>query len=334
MCTGIKVISKENHCFWGRTQEFDVPLQYVLEIIPRDYMLPCQTLCQVKYAVMGVGMREGTMLADGINEKGLSGGSFYFGNDNHYAQTEEIVQNGKKPVRGEEFFTWILTRYSSVEEIKENLNKDIAVSNEKGALGIALPQHAVFHDGTGSSIVVEPSIEGEFRIFDDPIGVITNQPSFDWHLKNLYNYGNLSPKINKIKDLNGTQILSSGKGSGFFGMPGDFTPQSRFIRAVFLSAYAEQVEDEFAPMSAFHILNNFDIPKGVIETVSFGVPQHTQYTSVYDCERKILYYHNYYNRCVQKLELLEEDICKKEITMFEIQEHQEIIDARKHILTK
>lgn len=337
MCTGVKVITNENHCFWGRTSEFDVPVDYKIIVLPRGYKLNFQTPGEVKYGTIGV---EGTLgqgenikgeccLYDGVNEKGLSGGTFAFGVDNRYGDSDEIIRRGKKPLLGEEFFTWILTRYSSVQEIKDHLNEDIAVSNKLGALGVALPQHCVFHDTTGASIVVEPTGDCEFKIFDNPIGVITNNPDFEFHMTNLRNYVGLSNKIDKAIKVNGQEIASAGRGSGLFGIPGDFTPQSRFVRAAVLSSLADQPDDSFAPALVFHLLNTADIPKGAIEIVAFNSPYYTQYTSAYDCERKIIYYHNYYNRCIQKVDLTEEDMAKDTITRYQIQMTEEIIDLRK-----
>lgn len=329
MCTSVRIKSTENHCFWGRTQEFDVPIDYEFVTIPKNYKITdLLSPCEVKYGFMGVGINDATIVGDGINEKGLSGGTFYFGNENRYGEIEKIHEMGKTPLCGEEVCTWVLARYGSVQEIKDHLNEDIAVANEKGCLGGILPQHTVFHDRTGTSVVVEPSLDYEFRFFDNPLGVMTNQPSFDWHIKNLYNYCGLSQRIIPKTELCGQEVLSSAKGNGLFGMPGDFTPQSRFVRAAFLSAFIEETDDAHGVESVFHILNNFDVPRGVIETVAFDTPHHTQYTSAYDLEHNVMYYHHYHNRCVQKLELREEDIVKDTVSRFSIRQKEEIIDAR------
>lgn len=328
MCTSVRIKSKENHCFWGRTQEFDIPVSYGFVEVPRNYVIEDTfTPCEVKYGFMGVSSGD-LVVIDGINEAGLSGGTFYFGDENKYGDKEQIRKMGKNPLRGEEVCTWILARYKSVQEIKEHLNEDIAVANEKGSMGIALPQHTVFHDRTGASVVVEPSLDYEFKMFDNPLGVMTNQPGFDWHLKNLYNYCGLSPKIQPKAEWNGQEILTSGHGNGLFGLPGDFTAQSRFVRAAVLSSFLEETTDEKAPGAVFHILNSFDVPKGAIETVAYDIPTHTQYTSAYDLENRILYYHHYDNRCIQKLQMKEEDLEKDTVSRFKIQEQEEIIDVR------
>lgn len=328
MCTSVRIKSTDNHCFWGRTQEFDIPIHYEFVTIPRNYTITdLLSPCEVKYGFTGVGINDLDVVGDGINEKGLSGGTFYFGNENRYGEIEKIREMGKTPLCGEEVCTWVLARYSSVQEIKDHLNEDIAVANEKGKLGGILPQHTVFHDRTGASVVVEPSLDYEFKFFDNPLGVMTNQPSFDWHIKNLYNYCGLSQRILPKTELCGQEVLSSAKGNGLFGMPGDFTPQSRFVRAAFLSAFIEEVDDTKATAAVFHILNNFDVPRGVVETVAFDTPHHTQYASAYDMEHNVMYYHHYNNRCVQKLELREEDIVKDTVSRFAIQEEEEMIDA-------
>lgn len=331
MCTSVRFMSNQNHCFWGRTQEFDVPLHYTLNAIPRGYVLPTETPCEVKYGIVGVGGLDFDFLADGVNEAGLCGGTLYFGNEFRYGKTEDIIKRGKKPVRGEEVLTWILARYATVDEIKENLNKDIAASDTIGTMGVALPQHSVYFDKTGKGIVVEPSGDYEFKIYDNPIGIMTNQPSFDWHMKNLYNYVGMSRKILPGIEVQGEKLLSSGKGNGLFGLPGDFTPQSRFVRAAVLSSLADTPDDDMGISSVFHVLNSFDIPKGVIETVAFNTPHHTQYTVAYDCENRTLYFHNYTNRCIQKLAMREEDMSGSEVVRYAVQDTEEYIEVKNKI---
>lgn len=329
MCTSIRIESEGKNFYWGRTQEFDMPLNYQAVIIPRDYKIDqLESVCEVKYAFAGIGMEGADGVIDGVNEKGLSGGSFYFDHEYNYGDAGEIRKLDKKPLRGEEVVTWILARYGSVREIKEKLNRDVAVSNSKNIMDMSLPQHCSFHDRTGESVVIEPSKDKEFKIFDNPLGVMTNQPSFDWHLKNLQNYTGLSQKIDSGINLNGLNVLGSGKGSGLFGLPGDYTPQSRFIRAAILSAFADRPVDEQAIEHIFHILNSFDITKGVISPLAYDIPQHTQYTSAYDMEKNIVYVHTYGNRAIQSFRLEQEDYIGDSIIRMDLKNEQTVIELR------
>ncbi|MEI5994730.1 hypothetical protein A5880_002316 [Enterococcus sp. 4G2_DIV0659] len=301
MCTGITVKSKAGKCYWGRTQEFNLLLDYDGAIIPRNYMLSLSLEnVQTRFAAMGVSIAEHPLLIDGINENGLMGGSFYFGNYNRYIEAEMIRSAGKIPLAGAEFVTYALTNYASVQEIKERANQDTAIAITDNMF--CIPQHYVFQDDTGS-VVVEPSVEGGYEIYDNPVGVFTNSPKFDWHLTNLQNYVGLSDQIAPDVQMEELHVFSNGKGSGLRGIPGDFTPQSRFIRAAYLKHFSESIEDDQAIDQLFHILNSFDIPKGVVKVTNEKDVQYTQYTSAYDNEEKKMYIHLYTNRMIQTLSL-------------------------------
>jgi hypothetical protein len=85
--------------------------------------------------------------------------------------------------------------------------------------------------------VIEPLNKG-LKIYDNPLGVVTNAPTFDWHMTNLRNYINLSATNVPAVDMGGITLAQFGQGSGLRGLPGDFTPPSRFVRAVAFSQSA------------------------------------------------------------------------------------------------
>ena len=99
------------------------------------------------------------------------------------------------------------------------------------------PVHVVVYDKTGASIVIEP-LDGKLKVYDNPLGVITNSPTFDWHMINVRNYVALNPRNVPPVTINGTTFRNMGQGSGMLGLPGDFTPPSRFVRASVFSATA------------------------------------------------------------------------------------------------
>ncbi len=118
---------------------------------------------------------------------------------------------------------------------------------------------------TGNSIVVEP-VEGELKVFDNPTGIMTNSPGFEWHITNLRNYVNLSPVNKDSAEALEETVNSFGQGSGWLGLPGDPTPPSRFIRAASFVASVKTGETaDDALRATKHVLNNFDIPAGWIQ---------------------------------------------------------------------
>ena len=118
---------------------------------------------------------------------------------------------------------------------------------------------------SGKAIVIE-YLKGELKIFDAPLGVITNSPSYDWHETNLRNYINLSPVAIPDKKIGDLDFKPLGGGSGMIGLPGDFTPPSRFVRAVAFSKTARPTNTgEETMYELFRILDNFNVPLGAAE---------------------------------------------------------------------
>jgi choloylglycine hydrolase len=188
--------------------------------------------------------------------------------------------------------------------------------------------HYVVQDASGAAIVIE-YIDGRLRVFDNPLGVITNAPTFDWHMTNLRNYVKMSPTVAPPLKLDGMTLSSFGQGSGMLGIPGDFTPPSRFVRAV---AYGQSVEPvasgEEVVLQAFHILNNFDIPKGSVrdklDAQGNVVCEQTQWTSVCDLKAKRFYFRTFENSRIRSLDLMSMNVDGKEIVTISMQGHEEI----------
>lgn len=143
MCTGVQVISKENHTFWGRTQEFDTFLPAKAGVVPRGYLIDyfLNEPFKAIYAAAGPIVHEildGKLkiyFLDGMNEKGLTGGSFTFGNDYcKFSSVAEIKSLNKQPIRGEEFLTRTLLTCKDCADLQDRL-KRLILSDEPNLLG-------------------------------------------------------------------------------------------------------------------------------------------------------------------------------------------------------
>ena len=138
---------------------------------------------------------------------------------------------------------------------------------------------------------------------------MSNSPAFDWHMTNLRNYVSFSPVNRPPLDLGSVKVLGFGQGSGMLGIPGDFTPPSRFIRAVAYSASVLPAKTgSEAVLQAFHILNNFDIPKGATREAAKDehgniVADYTLWTSVIDLRAKRFYFRTYENSQIRSVDL-------------------------------
>ena len=182
-------------------------------------------------------------------------------------------------------------------------------------MGFVPPCHYIVNDAGGRCVVLE-YVGGELKIHDNPLGVITNSPTFDWHVTNLRNYVNLTVNNVPPVDIAGIKLPSFGQGSGMLGLPGDFTPPSRFIRAVAFSQSALPVATAHeGVLQAFHILNQFDIPKGAARGVDNGkeVADYTLWTSASDLTNLRYYFRTFDNSRIRMIDLKKMDLDAKEI---------------------
>lgn len=302
MCTGIRLIADDSSVVCARTLEFAKNIESQIMVIPRNLQLTGSGLVwKSKFAAMGTNASGETGIIDGINEKGLAGGLFYFP---EFAQYQEATSS-EKFLAPWEILTWILTNCVTIDEVKKELSNIKVTNTVFDAWGIIPPIHAIIHDPFGNSLVIE-YIKGNLVLTDNPLGVLTNSPAFDWHIINLRNYINLSAFNISELELKNIKLTPLGQGSGMLGLPGDFTSPSRFIRAV---AYSQSVvnikNDKDAIKTAFHILNLFDIPYGSVRQKEDSKVhcELTQWTSATDLKNKIYYIHTYDNRNVQIFEL-------------------------------
>lgn len=266
-----------------------------------------------KYGVVGISVQDDSLIGEGINEKGLSSGVFFFPGYGKLATFtgEHLGQS----INDMDIVKWILTNFTTVEEVKREITKlnivPIIIEN-----GTPSPTgHWRVADKNGDNIVIEIVNNGEIKIYDNPVGVITNSPDFDWHLTNLNNYVNLTLDKDKGFSLGKQSISPFGAGTGFLGLPGDITPPSRFVRASF---YANNLpvllNNQEGIEQAFHILNNFDIPIGMSNADKNKIPKEltsaTQWTTAANLNEQKFYYKTMYNQNIRMIDLTKIDFKK------------------------
>lgn len=311
-CTGIRLKAADGAVVYGRTVEFGVDVLSMGEILvlPRGTTLRGAAaggrpglVWTSKYLAGGAGLKGEMVLGDGVNEKGLAVGAFY-----HPGYAEYPKPDASDDVRSLgpfDFPTWLLTSFETVAEAKAALADVIVADAPFGPWGFTPPLHYVIHDAKGHCLVVEVT-GGKLKHFDNPLGVITNSPTFDWHLTNLGNYVKLTPVNAPSLRIGGVETRGFGQGSGMLGLPGDYTPPSRFVRAVALASSALPGKDAAeTAQQAFHVLANFDIPRGAIvakegNQVGYDI---TQYTVVSDTRHSRYYFHTYTDRRVRVVDI-------------------------------
>ena len=326
-CTGIRLAANDGSVVYGRSMEWGAfDLNSRVAIIPRGYAFVGQTpdghngkQWTGKYGVVGLDMLGKNVLADGMNERGLAAGLFYHPGFAEYMEYER--EQAGNTITAVDMVTYILSQFSTVDEVSQGIPDVRMVAVVEKAIGIPVQAHWMITDASGQSIVIE-YLDGELHVFDNTLGVITNAPDYPWHITNLRNYVNLSPVAVPAGELEDLNFSPLGAGSGMIGLPGDFTPPSRFIRAVAWTQTARPTETSGETMyELFRILDNFNLPLGSAEgsekahEMLAGMRSSTIWTVGYDLSERILYYHTQHNRRVRMLRLSEIDFAKNPDTI-------------------
>lgn len=323
-CTGIRLIAEDGTVVYARTLEFATDLHSEILVVPRGLARTGTTpdgengrKWTTKYACVGANGVGLPILVDGVNEKGLAAGLFYFPGSAGYMKYTAADAN--KTIAPWQLGSWILENFSTVDEVRQNLGTILVADVVLKAWGFTPPVHCVVHDASGKSIVIE-YVDGTLHVHDNPLGTMSNSPTFDWHMTNLRNYVNFSLVNRPPVKVGSLTLTGFGQGTGMLGLPGDFTPPSRFVRAV---AYSTSVlpskTGDDSVLQAFHILNNFDIPKGSAregEKDEHGniVADYTLWTSASDLKARRYHFRTHENSQIRSVDLMKMNLDTPSIT--------------------
>lgn len=289
MCTTIGFLNKKGIVF-GRTLEIGMKLPqnplYVPPDISFDKDLDGKDIVS-KYSIIGSSFFNIVSFGDGMNSAGLVGSANYYPK---YASFASEKSKDKRNIHTKNVLSIFLATCKNIEEVR-TLAKDLLVLSEDGNGEKSNEMHYFFMDQTGKGIVLEPN-NGILEVKENDIGVMTNAPNFEFHKLNLSNYVSLTNKNYDENKFTNYTALKFGEGSGMLGIPGDFTPTSRFVRAAyFVSKTKKDLDVEESVLQAFRILSQFDIPDFSVGEENFDK---TVYTAVFDYVNNKYYvkYHN------------------------------------------
>ena len=323
-CTGITLVAEDGAVVFGRTQEwgtFDLLSRVV--IIPRGYALQTEMpdgkkglAWKTKYGAVGLDVLERNLLIDGMNEKGLSVNLFYNEGFTKYAEYDPSKASQSVPILA--LAPYLLTNFETVDEVRKVIADLPVVGVHEEVIGGPPPLHMIVTDQSGKAIVVE-FVNGITTIHDAPLGVITNGPNYDWQITNLLNYANIDVPLphRRVEDL---RSIKFGAGARLYGLPGDLTSPSRFLRAAAYASTARKTADGKETMyEVFRILDNFNLTVGTAaaegggELKQEGMRSSTIWTTVYDTRNLVLQYHTMHNRRVRQVDYQKIDFDAKEI---------------------
>ena len=304
MCTAATYKTKD--FYFGRTLDYEFSYNEEITITPRNYEFKFRNKGSISnhYAIIGIAyMAENYPLYyDAINEKGLGMAGLNFVGNAYYNEQEE----GKDNIAQFEFIPWILSQCATVKEAKVLIEK-INILNVSFNDQLPLSQlHWIIADAE-SSITVEAVKEG-IKVYDNPVGVLTNNPTFDKQLYALNNYINLSNKSPRNTFATDLKLQQYSRGMGAIGLPGDLSSQSRFVRATFVKMNSVSTDEENESVSQFfHILNSVDQQRGCCQ-LDDGKYEITIYTSCCNATKGVYYYTTYNNHQITAVNMHKEDL--------------------------
>lgn len=335
-CTGIVNQAMNGDTVYARTLEFGQDLlSFDLLFVPRgiEYRAQSQEEGQQgarwtsQYAHVGFSPFGMSIVADGLNEKGLACGAFYFPG---WAKYEQPSSEASHTISNLDFVSWVLGNFSTVSEVIDALKVTKVVGVMFKPWGTIPPLHYIVVDQRGNKVVIE-YVKGTLNLHELPLSTITNSPSYDWHMINARNYIGLRALNHPTINIQGKEISYFGQGSGAIGLPGDFTPPSRFIRAAFLNQVVLPAKEGLAGVErAFKILNQFDIPKGAIREKGENgkdIYDETQWTSAADLTSRRYFYHTAKNRVIQFVNLKELNLNAQKIQSLSINTSEAFVDV-------
>ena len=325
MCTGIRLTADNGDVVYARTLEFDTPLPECIGYFPRGQRFVGETNTGTDgkkwtnaYAFGGNVLIVGgthSVGSDGINEKGLTAGIFNLPGFTEFSPVS--AANRDKAIASWQLVLYVLGTCATTDEARAALLSGDAVvvdtdfpftPTTKGQL----PQHMRVGDASGKTIICEwHTPDQPPTILESPSGCVTNPPRFEFHLNNWEHFKSLSPYNPTGPITPGSQDYKITMGNGYVGMPGGSNSPDRFIRANLYSrdSYPGATGAD-AVWTAWHVMNNFDLPRGILRNVTDKGVESTEYTlwtSVSDTKNLKYYYRVHENPAIYELDLTTQD---------------------------
>src|SRR5277367_2201901 len=327
-CTSLVFKAQDGTTIYARTMEWGASdLKSELVLVPHGMAFhsligngETGMAWKNNYGFVGVNAASLPYATDGMNEAGLTVGVLFYPGFAEFQ--EQDAKQQATTISSVDVANYLLSNFATVEEARQAMPKIRVVRNPdiEKEFGVPIPIHYVVTDAAGGSIVIEYT-KGTLAIYDNKIGVMTNSPNYDWHLLNLRNYSSLRAMGEPAsRNIDGVSLAPFGAGSGMLGLPGDFTPPSRFVRAVaFVNTMIPAKDAADAVNAASVMLNNFDIPKGLVREGASPEDFHlgyTQWSVIADMSHRVYYYWTMYDRRMRAVDLSKLDFSGRAVSSF------------------
>lgn len=304
MCTSIAMNTED--FYFGRTMDIEYSFGEKVVFTPRNYPISFRkndTLHR-HYAMLGMAsvMENYPLYAEAVNERGLCIAGLNFPDNAYYPQKEDPVRHNVSPF---ELILWLCAKCASVTDVKALMASTHLISIPFNDDLPLTPLH--WHIADREHSIVLESTQNGLELYDNPVGVLTNNPGFHFQTTNLCQYMNLTTACPQNCFSNIKSLVPFGQGLGCFGLPGDYSPASRFVKAAYLSLNSICEKDEMSSISQFfHILDSVSMIRGSVITPE-NLYDITTYSCCMNATKGIYYYKTYSNSQITGVDMNREN---------------------------
>ena len=321
MCTAATYQTKD--FYMGRTLDYEFSYGEEITITPIYYPFHFKhgAVLEDHYAMIGMAhvAENYPLYYEGANEKGLAMAGLNFVGNAAYGQPMDDKDN----IAVFELIPWLLGQCASVADVRKLVETLNIVDT------VFCPQfpnaqlHWLIADAN-ESITMECMKDG-LHIYDNPVGVMTNNPPFDKQLFRLNDYMALSPKQPSNNFASQLELGSYSRGMGAIGLPGDLSSGSRFVRAAFVKMNALSGNSEVESVNqVFHIMGSEEQQRGCCDGGG-GKYEITIYTSCCNAIKGIYYYNTYENHQINAVDMHRENLDTTALIRYPVLETQNIL---------
>ena len=306
MCTCID-IKGINHYF-GRTLDLDFHYNEEAVITPRNYNLNLANgdVIKTKYALIGTAMViNGTpMYYEAVNEKGLAIAGLNFPYNCHLND----YQDGSLNLAISDIIPYFLSKYETISDLRMDLEALNIINIEANGY-LPTPLHFLVSDSI-ECIVIEQTKNG-LNVYENNVGVMTNNPPFNLQIKNLNKYESLNNSY-----IEPDNMVYSCVGLGSSGLPGGVSSADRFVKSAFMVKFAKLTKSEYENVSTFfHILDSVSMVDNCCISKT-GKVDLSYYTSCINVSKGIYYYKTLNSSRIKELCLNEDNMNDDILTRF------------------
>lgn len=321
MCTAATYQTKD--LYFGRTLDYLFSYGEEVVITPRSYPFSFRHMPAMDshFALIGMAcvMNDYPLYYDAVNEKGLCIAGLNFPKNAVY----QTPVPGKTNLAQFELIPWLLGQFSTVSEVRQALSSLVLTNDAFCGQLPPTPLHWIIADAS-EAITVESVADG-LKVYDNPVGILTNNPPFDRQLFNLNNYMNLSPKQPRNRFSEQLPLSTYCLGMGGLGLPGDLSSMSRFVRAAFTKMNSVSGDSEEESVSQFfHILGSVDQQRGCSEDEN-GKYEITLYTSCCNAATGTYYYTTYNNHQITAVDMHRVDLDSADLKRYPLEDKEQIL---------